>query len=87
MLYPDEDGVQKFVASQARNTFKAFSLYLFESWGLQRRRGDTQEKQVFPALSHIYRISSGDGQSQLEDYIKKAREEPISHQLFPNDIC
>lgn len=68
MLYPDGSDDQKFWVSQARNTFMAFSLYLFENWEDEQSIGFPGSNP--PTLGAIYRLSSGDG-SELRPYLQK----------------
>lgn len=67
MLYPDGADDQKFWVSQARNAFMAFSLYLFESWDEDTRAGFPFAR--VPTLGAVYRLSSGDGKSELKSYL------------------
>ncbi|MEO6173330.1 MAG: type IV secretory system conjugative DNA transfer family protein, partial [Arenimonas sp.] len=67
MLYPDGADEQKFWVSQARNTFMAFALYLFEN-------RDDEQSLGFPVstpvtLGAIYRLSSGNG-TELRSYLQ-----------------
>ncbi|MGH8050118.1 MAG: type IV secretory system conjugative DNA transfer family protein [Arenimonas sp.] len=68
MLYPDGSDDQKFWVSQARNTFMAFALYLFENWEDEQSIGFPSTSP--PTLGAIYRLSSGDG-SELRPYLQK----------------
>ena len=68
MLYPDGSDDQKFWVSQARNTFMAFALYLFENWEDEQSIGFPGGGP--PTLGAIYRLSSGDG-SELRPYLQK----------------
>ena len=68
MLYPDGSDDQKFWVSQARNTFMAFALYLFENWENEQSIGFPGGRP--PTLGAIYRLSSGDG-SELRPYLQK----------------
>lgn len=68
MLYPDGADEQKFWVSQARNAFVAFSLYLFEAWEEESRSGFPFAKP--PTLGAVYRLSTGDGKSELKPYIQ-----------------
>lgn len=68
MLYPDGSDDQKFWVSQARNTFMAFALYLFENWEDEQSIGFPGGSP--PTLGAIYRLSSGDG-SELRPYLQK----------------
>jgi len=68
MLYPDGSDDQKFWVSQARNTFMAFALYLFENWEDEQSIGFPGGRP--PTLGAIYRLSSGDG-SELRPYLQK----------------
>ncbi len=61
MLYPDGADDQKFWVSQARNTFMAFSLYLFEKWEDDESRGIPEKFRIARTLGQIYQLSSGDG--------------------------
>jgi type IV secretion system protein VirD4 len=68
MLYPDGSDDQKFWVSQARNTFMAFALYLFENWEDEQSIGFPGGSP--PTIGAIYRLSSGDG-SELRPYLQK----------------
>jgi type IV secretion system protein VirD4 len=68
MLYPDGADEQKFWVGQARNAFMAFSLYLFEAWEEETRSGFPFARQ--PTLGAIYRLSSGDGKSEIKPYLQ-----------------
>ncbi len=68
MLYPDGSDDQKFWVSQARNTFMAFALYLFENWEDEQSIGFPGGSP--PTVGAIYRLSSGDG-SELRPYLQK----------------
>lgn len=75
MLYPDGSDDQKFWVSQARNAFMAFTLYLFEAY-------DDAQKVGFPfatvpTLGAVYRLSSGDGKSELKPFLKGLAERPF----------
>lgn len=75
MLYPDGADEQKFWVSQARNAFMAFALYLFEAWEEETRSGFPFAKA--PTLGGIYRLSSGDGKSELKPYLRGLAERPF----------
>lgn len=75
MLYPDGADDQKFWVSQARNAFMAFSLYLFESWEEEVRAGFPFA--TAPTLGAIYRLSSGDGKSELKSYLQGLAQRPF----------
>lgn len=75
MLYPDGASEQKFWVSQARNAFMAFSLYLFEAWEEEKRAGFPFAKA--PTLGGVYRISSGDGKSDLKPYLQELAKRPF----------
>ncbi|QNP42028.1 type IV secretory system conjugative DNA transfer family protein [Lysobacter solisilvae (ex Woo and Kim 2020)] len=75
MLYPDGADEQKFWVGQARNAFMAFALYLFEAWEEERRAGFPFSKP--PTLGAIYRISSGDGKSELKPYLQELSQRPF----------
>ena len=58
MLYPDGEERDRFWASQARNAFLAFALYLFERRDHEERlHGET----ATPTLGALLRLSAGDG--------------------------
>lgn len=61
MLYPDGADEQKFWVSQARNAFMAFSLYLFEKWDDEAKRGVPEQFRTARTLGQIYQLSSGNG--------------------------
>lgn len=75
MLYPDGADEQKFWVSQARNAFMAFALYLFEAWEEEKRAGFPYAKA--PTLGGVYRISSGDGKSELKPYLQELAKRPF----------
>lgn len=75
MLYPDGADDQKFWISQARNAFMAFSLYLFEAWEEESRNGFPFATP--PTLGAIYRLSSGDGKSELKPYLRSLADRPF----------
>lgn len=67
MLYPDGADDQKFWVSQARNSFLAFALYLFENWDEEQALGFPFSH--YPTLGAVYRLSSGDG-SELKPFLQ-----------------
>ena len=75
MLYPDGAEDQKFWVSQARNAFMAFTLYLFEKYDDDQKIGFPFSK--VPSLGAIYRLSSGDGQSELKPFLKELAQRPF----------
>ncbi len=75
MLYPDGAEDQKFWVSQARNAFMAFTLYLFEKYDDDQKIGFPFSKA--PSLGAIYRLSSGDGQSELKPFLKDLAQRPF----------
>jgi len=68
MLYPDGVEDQKFWVSQARNAFMAFTLFLFEKWDDDERRGIPTQLRDKPTLGAVYRLSSGDGTDLKQFY-------------------
>ena len=74
MLYPEGSDDQKFWVSQARNTFMAFTLYLFENWEDEQSIGFPVSHP--PTLGGIYRLSSGDG-TDLRPYLQKLSQKPF----------
>jgi len=68
MLYPDGVEDQKFWVSQARNAFMAFTLFLFEKWDDDERRGIPTQLRDKPTLGAVYRLSSGDGTELKQFY-------------------
>jgi type IV secretion system protein VirD4 len=75
MLYPDGAEDQKFWVSQARNAFMAFTLYLFEKYDDDEKIGFPFSKK--PTLGAIYRLASGDGQSELKPFLKDLSQRPF----------
>ena len=75
MLYPDGADEQKFWVSQARNAFMAFTLYLFEAWEEEKRAGFPFANK--PTLGAVYRLSSGDGKSELKPYLQELAKRPF----------
>ena len=75
MLYPDGAEDQKFWVSQARNAFMAFTLYLFEKYDDDQKIGFPFSKP--PSIGAIYRLSSGDGQSELKPFLKDLAQRPF----------
>ncbi|RDZ29715.1 type IV secretory system conjugative DNA transfer family protein [Lysobacter silvisoli] len=79
MLYPDGSDDQKFWVSQARNAFMAFTLYLFEAYEEENKIGFPFATP--PTLGAVYRLSSGDGKSELKPYLQGLAQRPF---LSPN---
>ncbi len=77
MLYPDGDAGQKFWVSQARNAFMALALYLYERFDHQMGEGTENSSLLFPTLGAVYRLSSGDGQSELKPFLRALSQEPF----------
>lgn len=75
MLYPDGAEDQKFWVSQARNAFMAMALYLFEKYDDDQKIGFPFSRP--PSLGAIYRLSSGDGQSELKPFLKDLAQRPF----------
>lgn len=75
MLYPDGSDDQKFWVSQARNAFMAFSLYLFEAFEEENKIGFPFASP--PTIGAIYRLSSGDGKSELKPYLQGLSQRPF----------
>lgn len=76
MLYPDGADDQKFWVSQARNTFMAFALYLFERWDDDGNRKVSDTYRVARTLGRIYELSSGDG-TDLRAYYQSLAQAPF----------
>ena len=74
MLYPDGDERNKFWTSQSRNAFLALALYLFERHDRQVVETIPIALRKPPTLGRLYRLSSGDGQSELKAYLKTLSE-------------
>ena len=74
MLYPDGEERDRFWASQARNAFLAFALYLFERRDhearLQPHPGET------PTLGALLRLSAGDG-GELRPWLQALSQAPF----------
>ncbi|MGH8082846.1 MAG: type IV secretory system conjugative DNA transfer family protein, partial [Lysobacter sp.] len=75
MLYPDGSDDQKFWVSQARNCFMAFTLYLFEAYDDAKKVGFPFG--TIPTIGAVYRLSSGDGKSELKPFLKGLSERPF----------
>ncbi|UHQ25205.1 type IV secretory system conjugative DNA transfer family protein [Lysobacter sp. 5GHs7-4] len=75
MLYPDGSDDQKFWVSQARNAFMAFTLYLFEAFEEENKIGFPFASP--PTLGAVYRLSSGDGKSELKPYLQGLAQRPF----------
>ena len=75
MLYPDGAEDQKFWVSQARNAFMALTLFLFEKYDDDQRIGFPFARA--PSLGAVYRLSSGDGQSELKPFLKELSQRPF----------
>nr|UZH43829.1 type IV secretion system protein VirD4 [Lysobacter antibioticus] len=75
MLYPDGSDDQKFWVSQARNAFMAFTLYLFEAWEDAKRVGFPFG--TIPTLGAVYRLSSGDGKTELKPFLQGLSQRPF----------
>ncbi len=71
MLYPDGDERNKFWTSQARNAFLAITLFLFERHDREVRDGVPVLERRVPTLGAAYRVSSGDGTSELKPHLKE----------------
>ena len=75
MLYPDGAEDQKFWVSQARNAFMAFALFLFEKYDDDQKIGFPFSKK--PTIGAIYRLSSGDGKTELKPFLKELAQRPF----------
>lgn len=75
MLYPDGAEDQKFWVSQARNAFMAFTLFLFEKYEDDQKIGFPFSKK--PTLGAVYRLSSGDGKTELKPFLKDLSQRPF----------
>ena len=74
MLYPDGEERDRFWASQARNAFLAFALYLFE-----RRDHATRldpDAVATPTLGALLRLSAGDG-GELRPWLQALSQAPF----------
>jgi type IV secretion system protein VirD4 len=78
MLYPDGADDQKFWVSQSRNTFMAFTLFLFEKWGDDEKRGIPTQLRDRPTLGAVYRLSSGDGTDLKQFYQMLSQQKFLS---------
>jgi type IV secretion system protein VirD4 len=78
MLYPDGSDDQKFWVSQARNAFMAFTLYLFEKWEHDEKRGLPVKLRDKPTIGMVYRLSSGDGTDLKKLYERLASQPYLS---------
>jgi type IV secretion system protein VirD4 len=78
MLYPDGADDQKFWVSQARNAFMAFTLYLFEKWEHDEKRGLPIKLRDKPTIGMVYRLSSGDGTDLKQLYERLASQPYLS---------
>jgi type IV secretion system protein VirD4 len=78
MLYPDGADDQKFWVSQARNAFMAFTLFLFEKWDDDERRGIPLQLRDKPTLGAVYRLSSGDGTDLKQFYQMLSQQKFLS---------
>ncbi|WP_434777559.1 type IV secretory system conjugative DNA transfer family protein [Neisseria sp. Ec49-e6-T10] len=80
MLYPvGDDSKDRFWLNQAQNVFLALTLYLFDLRDHQKKVfGSFYEKEVeSPTLGRLYRLSSGDGQTNLKEYLSQLANEPF----------
>jgi len=73
-LYPDGIGDQGFWVSQARNTFVAFTMYLFERRDAQSGGSRLQPSRE-PTLGEVFRISTGEG-DDLKAYLRELAAQP-----------
>ena len=78
MLYPDGADDQKFWVSQARNAFMAFTLFLFEKWDDDEKRGLPALLRDKPTLGAVYRLSSGDGTDLKQFYQTLSQQKFLS---------
>ncbi|SFR90224.1 type IV secretion system protein VirD4 [Dyella sp. OK004] len=76
MLYPDGSDDQKFWVSQARNAFMAFTLYMFEKWEHDEKKGFPLMLRDKPTLGMVYRLSSGDG-TDLRQLYQMMSQQPF----------
>ncbi|TCV96115.1 type IV secretion system protein VirD4 [Luteibacter rhizovicinus] len=76
ILYDDEGGSDPFWTNSARNCFLAASLYLFEQWDHERRRGKKRGRGGIPTPGRIYRLFSGDG-IDLKAYLRRLAAQPF----------
>jgi type IV secretion system protein VirD4 len=74
MLYPDGDERNKFWTSQARNAFLALTLYLFARHDRQAADNVPVVLRKAPTLGRLFRLSSGDGQTDLKAHLKALSE-------------
>ena len=82
MLYPDASPDQKFWVAQARNTFLAFALFLFDTRDLERNTFNLPTvNQTKCTIGQIYRLSSGNG-SELKPYFQQ-----LSQAAHLSDAC
>jgi type IV secretion system protein VirD4 len=78
MLYPDGADDQKFWVSQSRNAFMAFTLFLFEKWEDDEKRGIPTPLRDRPTLGAVYRLSSGDGTDLKQFYQMLSQQKFLS---------
>ena len=71
MLYPDGDERNKFWTSQARNAFLALSLYAFARHDRQVADNVPAALRKVPTLGGLYRLSNGDGQTELKAHLRR----------------
>ena len=71
MLYPDGDERNKFWTSQARNAFLALALYLFERHDDDASKHLPASHRRTPTLGRLFRLSSGDGSTELKAHLKQ----------------
>jgi type IV secretion system protein VirD4 len=69
MLYPDGADEQKFWVSQARNTFLALALYLFENRDDALHGGFPATPS--PSLGGVFRLATGDGAIDARQHLQR----------------
>ena len=83
ILYEDDPHRDAFWTNQARNAFLAASLYLWESYDQQAKAANAEETAdpnatppAIPTLGQVYRLFSGDGQTDLKTHLSTLAQQP-----------
>ncbi len=78
MLYPiGENPKDRFWLNQAQNVFLAITLFMFDEKDFNQSMSFFQEHQTTCTMGRLYRLSSGDGISNLKDYFQGMANQPF----------
>ena len=89
ILYEDDPHRDAFWTNQARNAFLAASLYLWESYDHAVKAANAEKPETaakttdadkpapaVPTLGQVYRLFSGDGQTDLKTHLSTLAQQP-----------